>query len=162
LNVRAILARSAAVLIEAIVLFTMTVLLPISPIASWVFSGNASYLRHYAESFRRSVAMMGGLTRTRVVSRNLTRVFMQMLGARDTPERIEGSCSHCGRCCVDKTCVFLRWSAEGHSQCSIYNNWFWKLTSCGGYPLDGHSIAVYDCPSFKAIPINIDGLKKSS
>jgi hypothetical protein len=141
--------------VEVCVLITMTVLLPVSPVASSVLSGDLRHVRQYRATLSVCLRMIGALWRTHVVARNLERVLRVALGAHFEAERIEGTCTHCGRCCVDKSCVFLTWDDAGRSRCSIYNNWFWKLTSCGNYPVNAHSIAVYGCPSFRAVPIRV-------
>ena len=122
---------------EALTLGAMTVLLPLSPLMC---------------SLARSAQCVKALRRTRVISRNLQR---KSSASGQQTESIQGSCTHCGLCCVDRSCVFLEWNDGVTSQCSIYDNWFWRLTSCGSYPIDGQSISVYGCPSFKAIPIKV-------
>lgn len=138
--------------VEAIILGAMAVLLPLSPWACAILSGRLQYVRQYRATVAKSARCVEALKRMRVISRNLDRRFSAGAAA---PESIEGSCSHCGACCIDRSCVFLTWKFDGSSHCSIYNNWFWKMTSCGSYPIDGASIAVYGCPTFKAIPIKV-------
>jgi hypothetical protein len=150
------LNKLVAHLVELCVLSVMAVLLPLSPVASTLLSGDIGYVRRYRATLGACVRMMSALWRTHVVARNFERVLP---GADTEPQRIEGACTHCGRCCVDKSCVFLQWDVQGHSRCAIYNNWFWKLTSCGGYPVDAHSIQVYGCPSFKAVPLRAIPIK---
>lgn len=141
-----------AVSAEALTLGAMTVLLPLSPLMCTVLSGRLSYLLQYRSSVARSAQCLKALKRTRVISRNLQR---KLSAPEKQAESIHGSCTHCGLCCVDRSCVFLAWSDDMTSQCSIYDNWFWRLTTCGSYPIDEESIAVYGCPSFKAIPIKV-------
>ena len=137
---------------EALILGVMTVLLPLSPLMCSILSGQLSYLLHYRSSLTRSAKCLRALRRTRVISRNLQR---KSSASGKQTETIQGSCTHCGLCCVDRSCVFLEWNDGVTSRCAVYDNWFWRLTSCGSYPIDGPSIAVYSCPSFKAIPINV-------
>lgn len=137
---------------EVLALCAMTVLTPLSPLACTILSGRVRYLLQYRSTVVRSARYVKALYRTRVISRNFQRVLNHSVAF---PETIDGDCTHCGLCCVDKSCVFLEWSNEGTSHCAIYNNWFWKLTSCGSYPIDRESIAVYGCQSFKSIPIKI-------
>ena len=140
--------------VQAISLALMAVLLPASPIACAVLSGRLRFLRQYADSVKRSSKSLRALYRADVIARNLERRMEQLLMPQPPVQySVQGACTHCGKCCLDSTCVFLEWSGSGQSHCSIHNNWFWKLTSCGAYPVDAHSIAVYDCQSFKAIPI---------
>jgi hypothetical protein len=138
--------------VESLALGTMAVLMPLSPVACTILSGQVRYLRSYRSSIIQSRQCVKALKRTRVISRNLQRVLG---GGARAEEKIEGHCTHCGLCCIDRSCVFLAWKADGSSHCSIYNNWFWRRTSCGSYPIDGESIAVYGCPTFKAIPIKV-------
>ena len=145
---RQLFARS----VEVFAVGAMTVLLPISPLTCTVLSGRFKYLRQYRATFIQSSRYAKALKRTRVISRNLLR---HLATPPDIAETIEGDCTHCGLCCVDRSCVFLEWTDNGQSRCSVYGNWFWKLTSCGDYPIDRESIAAYACPSFKAIPIKV-------
>lgn len=138
--------------VEGVSLAALVVLLPVLPLGYALVSGRIHFLRDYRLTLRRAARYLHTLWRLRVVSRNLQRV---LAGSTFRGESIEGSCTHCGRCCVDRTCLFLGWDAQGKSICTIYNNWFWKMTSCGSYPVDGASIRVYGCPSFKAVPIKI-------
>jgi hypothetical protein len=149
----AVAVRPLAQAVEVLVIGTMVLLLPLSPVACAVLSGRWAYIKHYRRSIEKSARMLEALWRTHVITRNTQRKLTHP--SLTTPQSIQGSCTHCGRCCVDRACVFLEWTDEGHSRCSIYNNWFWKMTSCGSYPVDAHSIDVYGCPSFKAVPIKI-------
>jgi hypothetical protein len=139
-------------LAEVLTLAAMAVLLPLSPLTCALLSGRLHYLQQYGATVVQSARYLRALGHAHVVSRNLQR----KLTPRDSVDvTIEGSCTHCGRCCVNRSCVFLAWLADGRSQCSIYNNWFWRLTSCGSYPLDAPSIATYGCPSYRAVPIRV-------
>ena len=137
-------------LVEALVLTALAVLLPVAPLTCALLSGRWQYVRRYRLTLGRSARYVRALAEARVVSRNLQRKL-----SRQKFDKIEGSCTHCGRCCVNRSCVFLGWRADSSSHCTIYNNWFWKLTSCGSYPVDAQSIATYSCPSFKSVPINV-------
>ena len=146
------LIKLFSLLVEALAITAMTLLLPLAPLTCVLLSGRLHYLRQYRGTLVRSAHYLFALGQARVISRNLRR----RLRLRDSSaESIEGSCTHCGRCCVKSSCVFLGWHADGGSHCTIYNNWFWKLTSCGSYPVDAQSIEIYGCPSFKSVPIKI-------
>ena len=142
-----------SLLAEALAIAAMTLLLPLAPLTCTLLSGRLHYLRQYRATLVRSAHYLFALGQARVISRNLGR----RLGMHDaSAESIEGSCTHCGRCCVNRSCVFLGWHEDGGSHCTIYNNWFWKLTSCGSYPIDAQSIDTYGCPSFKSVPIKVE------
>lgn len=136
--------------LDTLVFGLMMLLLPLSPLTCTILSGRMQYLQQFRSTLLKSAQYAFALKRSRVVSRNLER---KLSSASSSSERIEGNCTHCGQCCVDRRCVFLEWNDQGASRCSVYGNWFWRLTSCGDYPLDGESIAVYYCPSFKVVPI---------
>ena len=137
---------------EVLALAVMSLLLPLAPLTCALLSGRWHYLRQYRGTVARSAHYLRALGRARVVSRNLHRKLATHIPAA---ESIQGSCTHCGRCCINRSCVFLGWRVDGSSHCTIYNNWFWKLTSCGSYPVDTQSIETYGCPSFKSVPINV-------
>jgi Rad3-related DNA helicase len=139
-------------LVEALTLMALAVLLPVAPLTCAFLSGRWNYLKHYRVTVGRSARHVRALGQARVVSRNLQRKLALPASGAET---IEGECTHCGRCCVNRSCVFLDWRDDGTSHCAIYNNWFWKLTSCGSYPVDAQSIATYSCPSFKSVPIKV-------
>ena len=141
-----------SIIVEALALMAMAVLLPLAPFTCVLLSGRLQYLRQYRVTLVRSARYLFALGQARVISRNLRR----RLGPHDfSAGSIEGSCTHCGRCCVNSSCVFLGWHEDGGSHCTIYNNWFWKMTSCGSYPVDAQSIDTYGCPSFKSVPIKV-------
>ena len=143
-------------LVQAFILTLMVLLLPASPIACAALSGSLRFLRFYGDSVRRSVKTLRALYRADVIARNLERLLGQFFAAPAANEFcVEGDCTHCGQCCLDRSCVFLTWTHSGLSRCSIHNTWFWKLTSCGNYPIDAQSIETYSCPSFRAIPIRV-------
>ncbi len=118
-----------------------------------LISGSRGYLTRYPGTMKRCAEMVPALWKSHVIARNIERVLSP--GRHRSEPGIQGSCTHCGRCCVDRKCVFLGWTQDGQSRCGIYSNWFWKMTSCGSYPVDGQSIDVYACPSFKTIPVKV-------
>jgi hypothetical protein len=125
--------------------------LPLAPIACWLLSGQWHFMRHYAASVRQCARMLHAMREADVIARNLLR-SRWWLGSLGEPQKVEGQCTHCGNCCVHHTCVFLHMDEAGHSSCGIYGNWFFKRLACGQYPVDALDIAVYACPSFKALP----------
>ncbi len=143
-------------LVEWLSLAALVLLLPVLPVGYALVSGRGQFVRDYRLTLGRATRYLQAMWRLRVVSRNFQRVWA---GSNRIGESIEGSCTHCGLCCVDRTCLLLGWDAQGKSICTIYNNWFWKMTPCGTYPVDGASIEVYGCPSFKAVPIKIVPIK---
>lgn len=146
--------RHLANLLDVITRTAMWALLPVGPVAAALIAKDGSYVRHYARSLRASVAHLHAMKRGRPIARAIERRLAEDL----LSEQVDGSCSHCGRCCLDRACIFLRYSEEGHSRCQIYGSKFWKHLPCGMYPLNGGDIRLYNCPSFavhaaRVIPI---------
>jgi hypothetical protein len=148
-----LLIRCIAWGVQLLLIAILLLGLPLSPLVVSLVSGKRQYLADYRRTVVRCAHMVPALWRAQVIERNLQRLLTPR-SALPT-QAIAGHCTHCGRCCVDRTCVFLSWTDDGQSRCSIHNKWFWKMTSCGIYPVDAHSIDTYACPSFKAIPITV-------
>lgn len=146
--------KPLAILADTLMRATMWALLPMGPVAAALIARDADYLRHYPRSLRASAAHLRAMRRARPIARAIER----RLDSDAVREEISGSCSHCGRCCLDKACVFLRYGEDGGSRCQIYGSWFWQQLACGGYPVSHREIALYACPSFtttnrRVIPI---------
>jgi TPP-dependent indolepyruvate ferredoxin oxidoreductase alpha subunit len=139
--------------VEAFVLAAMKLLIYLSPVVCMALSGQVKFVHRYFRTVSKSKTCLLALKRTHVISRNVER---KLANNNKKLEIIEGFCTHCGLCCIDRSCVFLNIDEANNSSCTIYNNWFWKLTSCASYPIDSQSIDVYGCPSFNAIPIKLE------
>ncbi len=123
-------------------------LLPVAPIVASLIAGDSSYVRRYGSTLKRAARHLVAQYRSRAFSRW---VFYQAPAPGQTEDMV-GACTHCGNCCLDRSCVFLDWSEEGHSRCGIYGRWFWRLLACGRYPKSSMDIELYACPSFAAVP----------
>lgn len=124
-------------------------LLPLLPLAAAAIAGDRSYAVHYATTLRQAVRHIRGVVRGRSVSRYIE----QRLAPRPAAvETVSGACTHCGNCCLYGGCVYLAYDAQGRSRCRIYGGRVWKLLACGAYPTGARDIALYDCPSFSALP----------
>jgi len=134
--------------IEFVAICAGWVLLPVWPVVAAAVAGDPRYLRRYPRTLVQTMRHIRATWRGRAISR--------MLVQRLTPpglrvrERIIGSCTHCGNCCLDRSCLFLAYDAQGQSRCRIYGGRVWKRLTCGRYPVDGEEIALYRCPSFTA------------
>lgn len=140
--------RSIAAAVNGLTLGGMWLLLPIGPVAATIISGDRSYVSRYRQGLRASVGHLRGMGRGRPIGRAVER-WLGIAGTTDSVA-ISGQCTHCGQCCLDKSCIFLRFDDNGHSRCQIYQTGFWAILPCGEYPLSGEEIAQYNCPSFAA------------
>ncbi|MFO1435563.1 MAG: hypothetical protein U1F34_04075 [Gammaproteobacteria bacterium] len=143
-----VLVDSITASVNAVILGGMWLILPTGPIAAAIIARDGSYLRHYWRSLRASAEHLGGIRRGRPIARAVERWLVRANAADDV---IAGSCTHCGKCCLDRSCIFLRFDENGHSRCQIYRTTFWSWLPCGEYPLNGDEIAQYACPSFSAM-----------
>ncbi len=127
---------------------TLLLLLPVAPLIASLIAADAAYCRRYGNTLVRAFRHIDAQFRARAFSRW---IFYRPppAGLRDD---IVGTCTHCGNCCLHQQCVFLDWSAEGHSRCRIYGRGFWRLLACGRYPESALDISLYACPSFAAVP----------
>jgi hypothetical protein len=155
-------------MIDIVVLGVMWLFLPLAPLVCALIAWDKRYALRYISTMTQCVQMLREMMRAQVISRVLVRRVSQRLSQHlgvfavenksaenKREERIEGECTHCGKCCINKSCVYLQVGESGESRCGIYNNWFWKQLTCGEYPISGEEIAIYDCPSFQAIPVKV-------
>jgi hypothetical protein len=147
---------------QALIIGIMAITLPLSPFVCALLGSDWRYATRYVQTLSRCARMIRQMVKANVVARRIT----LELSRRTTPdEHVVGACTHCGQCCIHQSCVFLEFDGEGTSRtsrCAVYNNWFWKRTSCGSYPISGQEIEVYDCPSFQAVPIKVVALPRSN
>ncbi len=147
--------RLLARLIDLVTRTAMWLLLPVGPVAAALIARNGDYLRHYPRSLRASASHLRGLGRGQPIRRAVERWLASGEEAIETREMVSGACTHCGRCCLEKACIFLRYDEAGRSRCEIYNTRFWSLLPCGDYPLSASEIAQYSCPSYSAHTVRI-------
>ena len=161
---RILCSRIFCSIIEIMVLGVMALGLPLAPLISALIAGDHRYLLRYASTLTQCAQMLREMLRVHVISRLLMRRLSSLTTLpRDATappkdnhaERIVGDCTHCGKCCINKSCVYLQVSDTGESRCGIYKNWFWKRLTCGDYPISGEEISVYACPSFRAITVKV-------
>ena len=135
--------------IEFVVVLTGWLVLPVWPLVATAVARDSSYVRRYLSTLIRMTAHIRATWRGRAVSRMVAQRLMPP--ALRIPERISGHCTHCGNCCLDRSCVFLTFDEQGGSRCRIYGGKVWNWLTCGQYPVDGAEIALYRCPSFTAL-----------
>ena len=124
--------------------------LPVWPFVAAVIARDVGFVRRYPRALRASARHIGGLLRGRSIARYL---LGAMRPGRRQRDQIAGECTHCGNCCLFRTCVFLAYDALGQSRCRIYGGRLWRALACGDYPIDGEDIELFACPSFVAWPV---------
>ncbi len=136
--------------IELVVLAFGWLVLPVWPFVAAAITRDASYLRRYPGSLIAVVRHIAATWRAHAIERVVMRRFGPSNPTRAAS--ISGECTHCGNCCLYRSCIFLSLDTEGRSSCRIYGGSVWEALPCGDYPLDGQDIALYRCPSFAAVP----------
>jgi len=144
-----IVIRATATGVELAVVAAMWLLLPVWPLVATAITRDGGYLRQYGTTLVRMTRHLRAQRRRRAIARMVTQRLTPRALRR--AERLVGACTHCGRCCLDRACLFLSFDARGRSSCHIYGGRIWRTLSCGKYPGDARDIALYDCPSFSVI-----------
>ena len=141
--------------VELVVVSCGWVLVPILPLAAALIARDVQFARRYSSTLaqltRHIRATWRGRAVSRVIERRLTPAWMRQ------PQGIAGTCTHCGNCCLYRSCVFLQFDEEGRSRCRIYGGRVWNYLSCGEYPIDGDDIERYSCPSFHTVEHPVAG-----
>lgn len=147
-----VLPVTVRALSRAVELVTLTLLwagLPLAPVIMAATAGRWRLVIDYSDSMVRAAQHVGELARFQVISRLIRQHFA---AGSDAPASIEGSCTHCGRCCINGKCVFVSFDEQGRSSCAIHGRWFFRRLACGRYPINAWDIDTYACPSFRAVP----------
>ena len=144
--------------VELALVLTGWALVPILPLLAAVITRDWQYVRRYPASLVQVTRHIRATWRGRALSRMLVRKLRPAVLRQ--PQRIVGSCSHCGNCCLYRSCVFLRIDEQGSSSCRIYGGRLWKQLTCGEYPVDAYEIELYSCPSFTALPERAESTRR--
>jgi hypothetical protein len=133
--------------VELAIVIVGWALLPLLPLLAAALTRDVQYARRYPATLLQVTRHIRATWRGRALSRMLVR---KLEPAPGRPQHIAGSCTHCGNCCLYRSCVFLRFDEAGRSSCRIHGTRLWKQLTCGEYPVDADEIDLYRCPSFTA------------
>jgi hypothetical protein len=149
-------ATSLVGLIEVAVLAFGWFMLPVWPFVGLAITRDITWLRRYLRTLGAVMRHLEGLWRAHAIER----VLLPRFGVSKPAQRgtITGECTHCGNCCLNRSCIFLSFDAQGRSSCQIYGSRLWDALACGDYPVDRIDIALYRCPSFTVVstPAGVD------
>jgi hypothetical protein len=136
---------SARVLAAALV-GSFYVLLPLLPFIACIAYQRTKYAREYWTTLKKMVIHLQALYEP-------VRHYLQDVagGQRSIPAEIQGSCTQCGKCCLDKRCTFLEQTADDKYICGVYHAPLRRYSNCGSFPLDAHDIERYDCPGYTVV-----------
>lgn len=137
---RLIFARMAA----SVYIFGLYLLLPLLPILATLIFGKPGFTLRYRQTLQKILVHIAALRQGPAVH-----FFHDILGqVYQVPEEIQGECVQCGNCCMNKQCVFLEKTDDQKFICGIYHSPLRKLSNCGSFPINGHDIERYACPSY--------------
>ncbi len=126
--------------------------LPVMPLLASLVFLRKKYLLQYRSTARKLAIHIGALREGPV-----NHYFGDVMGnVSAVPVEIQGHCTKCGNCCMDRRCMFLEQTDENEYQCGIYHSPFRRFSNCGSFPLNKHDIERYACPSYfvvESVPI---------
>jgi hypothetical protein len=136
--------------IELAVLAFGWLMLPVWPFVGLAITRDSAWLRRYPRTLGAVMRHLRGLWHAHAIER----VLLPRFGVSKPVQSgaITGECTHCGNCCLHRSCIFLSFDAQGRSSCQIYGSRLWEGLACGDYPVDRMDIALYRCPSFTVVP----------
>jgi hypothetical protein len=126
---------------------SMYLLLPLLPLLASVVYFRIKYVAEYPRTLKKMLIHIKALSEGPVLH-----YFQDVAGQRASiPAEIQGSCTQCGNCCLDKRCVFLEKTADEKYLCGIYHSPLRRYSNCGSFPLSAHDIQRYDCPGYTVV-----------
>lgn len=126
-----------------------SVLTPVLPFFLFLLFWDKKIILNYADSLRKIRIHLEELSKG-PVTHFLEDVFLR---EKNIPVQIQGSCTQCGNCCLNKRCFFLKAAEDDKLQCGIYGSFWRRFSNCNSYPLHAHDIERYACPGFSVIHI---------
>jgi hypothetical protein len=129
--------------------FVASFLTPVIPLFLFAFFGDKKIILEYGNSLKKIRIHLQELSKGPVAH------FFQdvFLREKNIPVQIQGSCTQCGNCCLNKQCFFLKEVEDNQFQCGIYDSFWRRFSNCNSYPLHAEDIERYACPGFSVIHI---------
>ena len=121
--------------------------LPLLPLLASLAYGRRKYAVQYWQTLRKMRIHVQALSEGPVLH-----YFQDVAGQQpEVPASIQGACTQCGNCCLDKRCVFLEQTEDNRYLCGIYDAPLRRYSNCGSFPLSAHDIERYDCPGYTVV-----------
>ena len=127
--------------------FIFKCLLPVSPAVASLLFWKKQYLLNYRQTLDKMKIHLNAIS-----SGPVQHYFQDIL--RFNPkvcEPVQGHCSQCGNCCLNRQCVFLEPSGNDTYICGIYSSPLRRFSNCGSFPINGHDIERYQCPTYRVV-----------
>jgi hypothetical protein len=132
------------------VTFVLQVITPSLPLVAALLFWKKDYVLNYQQALRKI------RIHVRAISDGpLQHYFQNILFFNDkVSEPITGHCSQCGNCCLNRQCFFLEQSEPEKYICGIYNSPLRRFSNCSSFPINGHDIERYQCPTYSVIRLH--------
>lgn len=125
---------------------SLYLLLPLLPLIACIAYQRTKYAREYWTTLKKMVIHLQALHEP------VLHYLQDVAGLQRTiPAEIQGSCTQCGKCCLDKRCTFLEQTADDKYICGVYHAPLRRYSNCGSFPLSAHDIERYDCPGYAVV-----------
>jgi hypothetical protein len=138
--------------------FIFKCLMPVLPVAMALLFWKKEYLFNYKQTLDKLKIHLSAISQG-----PMQHYFEDILRFNtDICELIQGHCSQCGNCCLNRQCVFLEQSGDDQFICGIYSSPLRQFSNCGSFPINGHDIERYKCPTYKVMtPYPVQYLKQA-
>ena len=127
--------------------FIFKCLMPLLPVVIALLFWKKEYLFNYKNTLAKMKVHVSAISQGPI-----QHYFENILRfSKDVSEPIQGYCSQCGNCCLNRQCVFLEQSGADKYLCGIYSSPLRKFSNCSSFPINGNDIERYQCPTFQVI-----------
>jgi hypothetical protein len=135
------------------VTFVLQVITPLLPLVAALLFWKKDYVLNYQQALKKIKLHV------RAISVGpMQHYFQNILFFNDkVSEPIAGHCSQCGNCCLNRQCFFLEQSEPEKYICGIYNSPLRRFSNCSSFPINGHDIERYQCPTYSVIRLHSVG-----
>lgn len=129
--------------------FIFKFLLPVLPVVAALLFRKKAYLRNHRHTLDKMKIHVNA------ISQGLLQHYFEDI-LRFNPavsEPVQGHCSQCGNCCLNRQCVFLEVEEANKYICGIYSSPLRRFSNCGSFPINGHDIERYQCPTYRVVSL---------
>lgn len=127
--------------------FIFKCLLPVLPAVAGLLFWKKQYLLNYRRTLDKMKIHLNAISNGPV-----QHYFEDILRFNpEVSEPVQGHCSQCGNCCLNRQCVFLEQSGTDTYICGIYSSPLRRFSNCSSFPINGHDIERYQCPTYRVV-----------
>jgi hypothetical protein len=125
-----VLKKHHAEKIAQALMFIFKCLLPVLPAVAALLFWKKQYVLNYRHTLNKMKTHVNAISQG-----PLQHYFEDILRFNaDVCEPVQGHCSQCGNCCLNRQCVFLEQSAPDTFICGIYTSPLRRFSNCSTFP----------------------------